>query len=135
MPDALVTVLVAVIAAIVGGGGGGFVVSRYRAHTEREQILATAAQAATEVALRAWQDLAGERERESCSLRERVAIVEVRLTDTEDRLRVTEKALRAEQDRNTDLERKIKALEQERESWRRERLSLTKRIAELEGCR
>jgi uncharacterized protein HemX len=135
MPETWVTIIVAVIAAVLGGSGGGFVVGRYRAKTEREQVLATAAQAATAVALTAWRDLADAREQEARVLRERLTEVECRLTETERRLSETERQLRTAQERNAKLEVQVAALERERASWRQERAKLMKRIEELEACK
>ena len=142
MPETWATILVAIIAAVLGGSGGGFVVGRYRAKTEREQVLATASRAATEVALTAWRDLAAEREREAeksrqeaLVLRERLTEVECRLTETERRLTETERQLQAERDRNSVLEAKVTSLERERARWSKERAALMKRIEELEACR
>ena len=135
MPETWATILVAIIAAVLGGSGGGFVVGRYRAKTEREQVLATAAQAATEVALTAWRDLAAEREREAQLLRERLTEVECRLLEAERRLTETERQLQAERDRNSVLEAKVTSLERERARWSKERAALMKRIEELEACR
>ena len=135
MPESWAMIIVAAIAAVLGGSGGGYVVGRYRAKTEREQVLAAAAQAATEVALTAWRDLAAEREREAQLLRERLTEVECRLLEAERRLTETERQLQAERDRNTVLENKVEALEKERLAWRQERARLMKRIDELEACR
>ena len=135
MPESWAMIIVAAIAAVLGGSGGGFVVGRYRAKTEREQVLATAAQAATAVALTAWRDLAAEREREAQLLRERLTEVECRLTETERRLTETERQLQAERERNSVLEAKVTSLERERARWSKERAALMKRIDELEACR
>ena len=166
MSDGVVAILIAAIAAILGGGSG-FIVHLYQAKTERrrtdreakvaavkrekeavaqevlrEQVLVAAEERAVEVALKAWQGLASEREQdarksrqEAQLLRERLTTLECRLEEAVGRLAKAELELQTERDRNTVLEAKVNELERERAGWRRERAALRKRIDELEACK
>ncbi len=166
MSDGVVAILIAAIAAILGGGSG-FIVHLYQAKTERrrtdreakvaavkrekeavaqevlrEQVLVAAEERAVEVALKAWQGLASEREQDAHKSRQEAQLLRERLTKFEcqlegafARLEKTESELQTERDRNTVLENKVDALEKERAAWSRERAALKRRIDELEACR
>lgn len=149
MPDTLA--IIAAIVAVLSGGSG--LVAWYQVwsqnRTAREDrrlqhdlSLEEVRQTAAEAVLESWQALATERQREADvarddadKLRERLRQVEIRLTETERRLADTERKLEEETHKSMTLELKLATLEKERESWRRERAALMKRIEELEACR
>ena len=118
MPEWAVNLIELAITALIGGGGG-YLVSRYKAKTDRIDTIADARVAAEKSTTEAWQTL-------TQSLQERLAIVTDRLCDVE-------KQLAIERNRYRLLENKIAGLERERDQWILERQRLILQIAEMGG--
>jgi hypothetical protein len=130
MPEWAIQLLEIVVTALFAGAGGGFLVSKYKAKTERLLAAEKAATdrietveearvAATESTTEAWRTLTD-------SLQHRLEVVT-------DRLCEVEKQLLIERNRYSLLETKIRGLERERDQWILERQKLILQIAEKGG--
>ena len=142
MPDWAVTLLAAIIAAVVGGGGGGLVVSRYKAQTERIKTVSESVEAAKVSAAKEWEALTASQRATLEEYRCRLVAVTDRVVELERELREARCTIQALEDRSQEQAltmqeqaQKILRMEQERQLWETERVTLRERIAELEGCR
>jgi chromosome segregation ATPase len=130
MPEWAIQLLEIVVTALFAGAGGGFLVSKYKAKTERLLAAERAATdrietveearvAATESTTEAWRTLTD-------SLQHRLEVVTDRLCEVERQLAI-------EHTRRVSLEEKIQRLERERDQWILERQKLILQIAEKGG--
>lgn len=115
-------IIMAIVAVL---GTGGFLTSLralYLARPDREKTDAERERLMSEVrstTIAQWHELADSRQEEIIALRERLAAVETCLDETRVQLRVAQA--------------QVAVLETERIQWQQERMSLLKRIEELEG--
>ena len=133
MPEWSVAIIIAIIGAI-SGALPGFAALR-KARTEHEQTVKDSELAARNSAMREWELLTQSQRAALEEYRCRLVAVTDRVNELERELREARSTIQALEDRSQEQTQKILQMEQERQQWETERVTLRAQIAELEGCK